>query len=93
MIRCVEARTGQLEGICQQKAITTNIVPSIKAGGRLVYLTCSVYKQENEEVVEYLVATHGLKLVEQQYFQASAEGGDVLFGAVLVKSASEPNAN
>ncbi|MDP2189409.1 MAG: RsmB/NOP family class I SAM-dependent RNA methyltransferase [Sphingobacteriaceae bacterium] len=69
----------------RQKAITANLVPSIKEGGRLVYLTCSVYKQENEEVVEYLVATHGLKIVEQQYFQASTEGGDVLFGAVLMK--------
>jgi len=69
----------------RQIAITSNLIPSIKPGGRLVYLTCSVYKQENEEVVATLVEKHGLKLMEQQYFQASAEGGDVLFGAVLMK--------
>lgn len=69
----------------RQLAITSNLLPSIKSGGRLIYLTCSVYIQENEELVAALVSKHGLKLVEQQYFQASSEGGDVLFGAVLMK--------
>lgn len=69
----------------RQLAITSNLVPSIKPGGRLIYLTCSVYTQENEDLVATLVSKHGLKLVEQQYFQASSAGGDVLFGAVLMK--------
>lgn len=69
----------------KQLRIATNLLPYVKAGGRFIYLTCSVYRHENEGVIEQLVSKHGVKLVQQQYFQASAEGGDVLFGAVLLK--------
>ena len=70
----------------KQRSIVTNLLPYVKSGGRFIYLTCSVYQHENEGIIEELVAKHGVKLLQQQYFQASAEGGDVLFGAVLVKN-------
>lgn len=69
----------------RQQQITANVLPYLKEKGRLIYLTCSVYRHENEDVVDWLSQKHGLKLMHQQYFQASAEGGDVLFGAVLQK--------
>lgn len=69
----------------RQYQIAANLLPSVKSGGRLIYLTCSVYAAENEEVVTRLLAHGSIELEQQQYFQLSAEGGDVLFGAVLKK--------
>lgn len=69
----------------RQYQIAANLLPSVKSGGRLIYLTCSVYAAENEEVVTRLLEHDSLELQQQQYFQLSAEGGDVLFGAVLMK--------
>ncbi|MFN3529532.1 MAG: hypothetical protein ACK417_06385 [Bacteroidia bacterium] len=71
--------------VARQQQMTANMLPYLKDKGRLIYLTCSVYRLENEEVVDWLCAKYGLKLLQQQYFQASTEGGDVLFGAVLQK--------
>ena len=70
----------------RQYQIAANLLPSVKSGGRLIYLTCSVYAAENEEVVSRLLKHDSLELGQQQYFQYSEEGGDVLFGAVLLKS-------
>lgn len=69
----------------RQYQIAANLLPSVKSGGRLIYLTCSVYAAENEEVVNRLLEHDSLELGQQQYFQHSGEGGDVLFGAVLLK--------
>jgi 16S rRNA (cytosine967-C5)-methyltransferase len=69
----------------RQLAIAKNALSYVKSGGRFIYLTCSVYKAENETIVAQLAALPGISLVQQQYFQTSAEGGDVLFGAVLSK--------
>jgi len=69
----------------KQYRIAKQLVYGLKPGGRLIYLTCSVYRQENEDVVEKLALLPEMKLDKQQYFQTSTEGGDVLFGAVLRK--------
>lgn len=69
----------------KQYRIAKQLVYGLKSGGRLIYLTCSVYRQENEEVIEKLALLSELKLEKQQYFQTSTEGGDVLFGAVFRK--------
>ena len=37
-----------------QKKIVSNIIPHLLPGGHLLYITCSVFKKENEEVVNYL---------------------------------------
>jgi 16S rRNA (cytosine967-C5)-methyltransferase len=36
----------------QQKCILRNAIENVKPGGRLVYSTCSVEREENEEVIE-----------------------------------------
>jgi len=42
----------------KQKAILASAARMIKPGGRLVYATCSLLKEENEDVVEQFMATH-----------------------------------
>ena len=60
-----------------QRAILGNALPHLKPGGKLVYATCSLEREENEEIVAGLpvVATH-LRL-------PGRDPGDGFFAAVL----------
>ncbi len=69
----------------KQYRIAKQLAYALKSGGKLIYLTCSAYTEENEGVVEKLSVLPELKFEKQQYFQHSTEGGDVLFGAVFRK--------
>ena len=41
-----------------QKSVLENAAKLVKAGGRLVYATCSLLKRENQDVVEAFLAAH-----------------------------------
>ncbi|MFM9056027.1 MAG: hypothetical protein ACKOQY_04980, partial [Bacteroidota bacterium] len=71
------------ELVQRQSLMLHNMIPSLKPGGELVYITCSVFKAENEQQVEALCANKKVELVESQLLQASAIGGDTLFCARL----------
>ena len=45
-----------------QRTIASNAVPSLKKGGRFVYITCSVFKKENEATVDFIRDTCSLEL-------------------------------
>ncbi len=42
----------------QQRAILASLWPLLRPGGRLLYATCSVLREENEHVVAAFLATH-----------------------------------
>jgi 16S rRNA (cytosine967-C5)-methyltransferase len=42
----------------KQKAILHSSVPLVKPEGRLVYATCTLLRQENEEVIEEFLMLH-----------------------------------
>jgi 16S rRNA (cytosine967-C5)-methyltransferase len=44
----------------RQKKILQSCSPLVKPGGRLVYATCTMFKQENEEVVEQFLSVNPL---------------------------------
>ena len=67
----------------RQKKIITNLPQHLKQGGYLLYITCSVYRQENEEVTNFLKFNSELSLVKQGVLHH--EGGDYLFAALLKK--------
>ena len=49
----------------KQKSILCSSAPLVKSGGRMVYATCTLLRQENEDVVEEFIVRHpDFKLVE-----------------------------
>ena len=68
-----------------QKKITSAIIPSLRPGGFLVYITCSVFKKENELVVEYLKENYSLAEVEKKSLTGYDRKADTLFASLLQK--------
>jgi 16S rRNA (cytosine967-C5)-methyltransferase len=68
-----------------QQNIAKNVVKYLKPGKPLIYITCSVFKEENEEMVHYL--THELKLQLEQIevLKGFTHKADSMFVARLLK--------
>ena len=66
-----------------QKSIVTRLPAQLKPGGHLLYITCSVFKEENDEVVDYIEQSLGLTLVRKEMISGINEGGDHLFAALF----------
>ncbi|MDB5030156.1 RsmB/NOP family class I SAM-dependent RNA methyltransferase [Mucilaginibacter sp.] len=66
-----------------QKNIAANVVKFLKPGKPLIYITCSAFKAENEEVVDYLVKECGLKLEEVKVLKGYEGKADSMFVARL----------
>ena len=69
-----------------QRAILDTVLPALKPGGFLLYVTCSVFKHENEGVVEDYARDTGLQLLNMQGFGVLDYSMDKLFAALLQKS-------
>lgn len=76
-------RTEFEELVQRQSVMLGNMAPSLKVGGELVYITCSVFRAENEMQVDLLCRSNTYQLLESQLLQGSSEGGDTLFCARL----------
>jgi 16S rRNA (cytosine967-C5)-methyltransferase len=66
-----------------QRAIAVNVSHYLRPGGRLIYITCSVFRQENEDVVDHIVAHTGLKVQHMQLINGISLRADSMFLAVL----------
>lgn len=66
-----------------QVAITMNAVNALKVGGVLVYITCSVFYDENEAVIESVLKNSRLELQKSKLLLGSDEGADTLYVAQL----------
>ena len=68
-----------------QQKITSNIIPHLKPGGKLIYITCSVFKKENEDTVNFIVENSGLQLEKMEVLKGYDKKADTLFAASLIK--------
>ncbi|MFC7337238.1 RsmB/NOP family class I SAM-dependent RNA methyltransferase [Haloferula chungangensis] len=71
-----------------QTAILENALPCLKPGGRLVYSTCSIEAEENQDLVASFLARHPqLKLEKQHQALPHTDGTDGAYAALLVTNA------
>jgi len=66
-----------------QKKIVSNTVPHLKPGGYFLYITCSVFKKENEDVVESIKNDFELQLVKMEVIKGYDRKADTMFAALL----------
>lgn len=70
-----------------QRQILTNALGSLRPGGRLVYSTCSLENEENQEVLTAVVhKVSGVKIVRTMQRLPGSVPGDGFFAAVLALS-------
>jgi 16S rRNA (cytosine967-C5)-methyltransferase len=68
-----------------QRSIARNVVKYLKPGKPLIYITCSVFKAENEDVVDFIVKELWLKLEEQVILKGYENRADTMFVARMVR--------
>jgi 16S rRNA (cytosine967-C5)-methyltransferase len=68
-----------------QKKIASNVVKHLKIGKPLIYMTCSVYADENEQVVNYLVDQFGFKVEKMELIKGYEDKADSMFAARLIR--------
>ena len=69
-----------------QKKIVSNAIPQLQPGGIFVYITCSVFKKENEENVDFLKENFHLKLKQMEVLKGYDKKADSMFIAVFEKT-------
>ncbi|MBO9674053.1 MAG: RsmB/NOP family class I SAM-dependent RNA methyltransferase [Sphingobacteriaceae bacterium] len=68
-----------------QKGIVQNVVKYLKPGKPLVYITCSAFAQENEDVVQHIVDTLPLELEKMELIKGYKNNADTMFVARLIR--------
>nr|MBM3931995.1 hypothetical protein [Sphingomonadales bacterium] len=75
-----------LEFADKQGRMLARLWSRVRSGGYLLYATCSVYSCENEEVVKaFLASKEDSHLCLDRYLNASPQGGDTLYAALIQK--------
>ena len=68
-----------------QRKIAINVVKYLKAGKPLIYITCSVFKEENEDQAQWLCKNFNLEVEEQTLIKGYQAKADTMFVARLIK--------
>jgi 16S rRNA (cytosine967-C5)-methyltransferase len=66
-----------------QQSIVRNVIKYLKPGKPLIYITCSAFKAENEDAVEFITKELGLHLEEMQVLRGYEHKADTMFVARL----------
>ncbi len=69
-----------------QKQIVGNAFSRLKKGGCFLYITCSVFKQENEDMVAFIKDTLHLRLLSMETFKGYSLKADTMFAALFVNA-------
>lgn len=69
-----------------QRQIVDTVVRYLKPQGRLMYITCSVFEAENEQLIRYLEEEHGLVMEEGGIIKGYNRKSDSMFAVRLRKT-------
>lgn len=68
-----------------QRRIVSNVIPHLQPGGYFLYITCSVFKKENEETVSFIQKNFGLELIKREVLKGYEKKADTMFAALFNK--------
>ena len=68
-----------------QRRIVSKAVESLKKGFPLIYITCSVFRNENEDNIDFFSNNLPLRLEKCAYLEGYSIGADTLFAARMIK--------
>ena len=68
-----------------QKQIVSNTIPFLKKGGHFLYITCSVFKKENEEIVNFIKRKFALDMIRTEVIKGYGIKADTMFAALFRK--------
>lgn len=68
-----------------QKNIIRHTIGQVEEGGYYLYITCSVFTKENEEVIDFIMQHFPFSLIEMRYFTGYENRADTMFAALLKK--------
>ena len=72
--------------VAMQQQIITNVIPHLQHGGTFIYITCSVFKNENEDMVNFIKEKFHLQLLQMELLKGYDKKADSMFTAVFKKS-------
>ncbi len=69
-----------------QRKIVTTTLRQLQPGGYFLYITCSVFKKENEEVAAFIEQALGVAPLKMELLQGFQHSADTMFAAMFRKS-------
>jgi 16S rRNA (cytosine967-C5)-methyltransferase len=69
-----------------QKRIISNVIDSLKDNGYLLYITCSAFRKENEEVTAFIQQKFHLQLIKMELIKGYNNKADTMFAALFQKT-------
>jgi len=77
----------QIAGYAErQRKIAANAVTALAENGLFIYITCSVFKDENENIVEWLMEKFPLELLKMECLKGYDRQADSMFVAILKRT-------
>ena len=68
-----------------QKKIVATVITQLEPGGYLLYITCSVFKKENEDIVDFIKEKFHLQEVKMELIKGYDRKADTMFAGLLKK--------
>jgi 16S rRNA (cytosine967-C5)-methyltransferase len=66
-----------------QQKIVSRVIPAMKKDGFFLYITCSVFAEENEKMTEHILQKYALKLLCSELIKGYNEKADTLYAALF----------
>ncbi len=68
----------------KQQKIVNHVIPHLQKDGLFIYITCSVFKKENEDMVNYIKEKFHLQLLQMELLKGVDKKADSMFAAVFI---------
>ena len=68
-----------------QKQIVSNTIPHLQPGGYFLYITCSVFKKENEEIADFINKNSNFENNKMEVLKGYDKKADTMFAALFRK--------